>query len=53
MKETSTEITANKIKCTLCEFEALSENGLKVHMKRKHTEKTGLKFPILVRPVKN
>ena len=46
-KEISCEKTADKIKCTLCKFDTVSENGLKIHMKRKHTEKSASEFPRL------
>ena len=34
MKKTETE----KIKCSYCDFQTVSKQGLKTHLKRKHTE---------------
>ena len=39
------EIQVKKIKCPQCNFEAVSHQGLKVHMKRKHT-KVDSTYPI-------
>ena len=37
---TSTPISAKNFKCNKCDFSTHSEQGLKTHEKRKHTEKT-------------
>ena len=37
---TSTPISAKNFKCNKCDFNTHSEQGLKTHEKRKHTEKT-------------
>ena len=35
----------NKIKCSVCDFTSKSEQGLKTHMKRKHTNFSAEKYP--------
>ena len=37
--------SVNKRKCTKCEFQTVSERGLKVHVKRKHTASIEEAFP--------
>ena len=34
-----------QIKCTLCDFETCSDKGMKVHMTRKHTKISTVKYP--------
>ena len=44
--ESSSQVKSEiKRKCTKCDFETVSERGLKVHIKRKHTSLNVEKFP--------
>ena len=44
--QTSKGKKQDKIKCSFCDFETISKQGLKVHVKRKHTLPENESFPI-------
>ena len=40
MKKVSELLNGSKLKCDKCDFTAKNQNGLKMHMKAKHTDKS-------------